>query len=357
MFRAAVLRLTLWYLALVMLLSVSFSISLYRVSTGTLDADQHRQEALLQSSFYINLQPGFTQFTQTRLAQIEESREAIQSTLIYFNLIILLVGGALSYLLARRTLRPIEETLESQQRFTADASHELRTPLTVMKSEIEVALRDTGLTLAESKQLLKSNLEEIGRLEALSNGLLKLAQQDSQERLSAFKNCDLHAIIREAGERVAPAAKKRRVTISSDSADLSVWGDQWSLVELVSILLDNAIKYSPAGTTVEVSTSSLYQGSQTAIRIKDHGIGIPATDLPLIFDRFYRADQSRNQNSTAGYGLGLSIAAKIAKLHHGSIEVVSAPGKGSVFSVILPSHHSRLPGLRPHHHSPHQPSA
>jgi signal transduction histidine kinase len=336
MFKAAVVRLTLWYLLLIMLLSVGFSVALYRVSTRELDINQQQLESLLEQRFFPGLRPpaDFQQYSQARLQQVVKSRERIRWNLAYFNLVILLAGGAASYFLARRTLQPIEQSVEAQARFTSDASHELRTPLTAIKSEIEVAMRDKNLTLREAKELLASNLEEVDRLEALSAGLLKLAQNDTRP---PSLPCKVAEIAEEAEQRVSTAARQRGIVIEREMGAEVVSGDQWSLVELLSILLDNAIKYSPDDSKITVSSSTQH-ARYIAISVQDKGTGIAATDLPRIFERFYRADRSRTKGTTPGYGLGLSIAKKIADIHRGSIEVKSTLGNGSIFTVLLPTY-------------------
>ena len=338
MFKAAVVRLTLWYLLIIMILSIGFSIALYRVSVRELDANQLELEDLIERSFFIGRQPpNFQEFNQARLKQIILSRTTIKTNLVYFNLIILMAGGAASYLLARRTLQPIEESVDAQARFTSDASHELRTPLTAMKSEIEVALRDKNLTLVESKELHLSTLEEIDRLESLSSGLLKLAQQDTRDSENSFLPHSVEEIIQEAVKRMQPAAKKKEINFGLEVGQQVIKGDRWSLVELISILLDNAIKYSPESSTISLNSFSKPHSHEVGISISDTGPGIAASDLPRIFDRFYRADRSRTQGLTPGYGLGLSIAKKIADLHRASIEAKSVLDKGSTFTLLFPA--------------------
>jgi two-component system sensor histidine kinase CiaH len=332
MFQNTVARLTFWYVLIVMGLSLAFSISLYRVSTTELNADQHRLENLLQQRFLIQIQPGFVEFNKIRLEQIEAAKHHIELNLIYFNVIILAAAGGASYLLARRTLKPIEDAMEAQARFTADASHELRTPLTAMKSEIEVALRDKNLTLNESKELHKSTLEEVARLESLSNGLLRLAKQEKP----ALYLCQLKDIIETAVSRAQTTATKRSIHLRTDITDGQLLADRWALEELVSVLLDNAIKYSPEGSTVLITSSLTQHRHMAHISIKDQGPGIKSVDLPHIFDRFYRADSSRTSTTIPGYGLGLSIAKKIVELHGGSIDVQTTLGAGSTFTVHLP---------------------
>lgn len=329
MFRAAVVRLTLWYLAVIMLLSVGFSIWIYNVSGNEFGALQARQQELFQGNRF-GVPGNFTQFN--RLQQIDQSEENIATNLIYFNLIILLGGGTLSYFLAKRTLRPIEEAMEAQNRFTADASHELRTPLTAMRTELEVALRDRELKLAESKDLHKSNLEEIEKLENLTNGLLKLAKQDGAD--VHFKTLSLESLVTDAIKQVDSRAAKRKIALTANIVDGKFKGDAWALTELIAILLDNAIKYSPAGTEVLISAEVNRQ--HASISVQDHGAGMKASDLPYIFNRFYRVDASRSKEKVDGYGLGLSIAKQIADTHKGVIAVKSKLGEGSIFTVTLP---------------------
>lgn len=338
MFRAAVLRLTLWYLFLIMLLSICFSVALYRVSTRELSQNEDRLQGLLRSNVFMNDGGGFSVFHDARIAQLEDSREKITWSLIYFNLAVLLGGGAASFFLARRTLEPIEESLEQQQRFTADASHELRTPLTSIKSELEVALRDKKLTLAESKKVHKSTLEEVGRLETLANGLLRLAKQDSNGRVKHFEVITLETLVSDAVNQVAKAAEKKQISLVYKPTEGSVEGERWGLVELLSILLENAIKYSPKKSTVTIETKT--RTTKTYLQVRDEGPGIAADDLPHIFNRFYRGDRSRTKNATHGYGLGLSIAQKIVHLHHGSIEAQSDK-TGSRFTVVIPNRQPR----------------
>lgn len=333
MFHSAFLKLTLWYLVLIMVLSICFSVALYRVSANELDQNLRRQTTLLRGIPF-GIAPEIDQINQQRTQQVEDSKERVLLNLIDFNLVVLLFGGAVSYFLAKRTLQPIEEALEAQNRFTADASHELRTPLTAMKTELEVSLRDERLTLAESKALLKSNLEEVEHLEALSGSLLKLAVQNGKLDKSLVKKCSLQEIVVGAKSRVQMVAKQRKIKLVVAIQEGNLEGDQLSLVELLTILLDNAMKYSPKESEVWVAAHT--DSHHAYFSVKDQGIGIKASDLPHIFDRFYRTDLSRSKDKVEGYGLGLSIAKKIADLHHGRIEVESTPGKGSTFIVRLP---------------------
>ncbi len=200
-----------------------------------------------------------------------------------------------------------------------------------MKSEIEVGLRDKQLSATEAKELLESNLEEVAKLEALTNGLLKLARQDAD---LPDLPVDLAVVAELAADRLAKQAEQRDVTIRRDVPSLTITGDQTSLVELVVVLIDNAIKYSPDDSTITIGGRRA--GRVAQLWVRDEGQGIKGVDVPHIFDRFYRADTSRSRERVGGYGLGLSIARQIAMLHGGAIEVQSVPGQGSLFTVTLP---------------------
>ncbi len=272
---------------------------------------------------------------QIRLDQLNESQDNLQLDLIYLNLIILIISSFLSYFLAKQSMRPIEDALYSQNCFTADASHELRTPLTAMRTEVEVALRDKDINLDEAKTLLASNLEEIAKLESLSNALLKVAR--SQEAATAnFEQISLPDLVVEAYNKIESLAKKKSVHFSfkSQAKDLIVRGDMPSLKELFVILFDNAIKYSDKDSKVEVALAK--DKKHAIVTVKDRGVGIKASDLAYIFNRFYRVDGSRSKEKSEGYGLGLSIARNIAETHNGVITVTSQLGQGSEFKLTLP---------------------
>ncbi len=340
MFHSAYLRLTVFYVLVVMIISIAFSVVLYQISSAEIGRGLDRQTSIIRNLPGNNRLPfPFDEIENARRQQIDESNGHIETNLIYLNILILILSSAGGYFFARRTLKPIEEIVEAQNRFTADASHELKTPLTAMRSEIEVNLRDKKLSGDEAKKLLQSNLEEIGKLESLSNALLKLAKYDSDDRHD-FREVVLSEMITEAYERVAGLAEKKLITINchpeldSGSLRTKVLGDKASLIELFVILLDNAVKYSPEKTMISIDIRE--DKKYAVIRVKDQGMGIKAGDLPHIFNRFYRADQSRCKEKCDGYGLGLSIAKRITEIHHGDIYVASSHDHGSEFTVKLP---------------------
>lgn len=329
MMRSVALRLTLIYLAIFMALSIGFSVLLYKISSRELSHGFPSKAIIAQ---YVD--PNDFNFNSYREQHIKQSEHNLKLNLVLLNLGTLLLGAVLSYEFARRSLQPIEEAFEAQGRFTADASHELRTPLTAMQTSIEVGLRNPKLTLDGAKTLLGDTLDEVKKLSALSNGLLKLTRPGSGDVPKTPVQLDKVAI--EAVDQLELAASNKHIFIQNDVGKEQVMGDHVSLKELVVILLDNAIKYSGEKTTVTLA--SRQQGKFVYLSVVDQGIGMKAIDAEHIFDRFYRADQSRSRDHhVEGYGLGLSIAQKVAEAHGGTIEVKSAPGQGSTFTIKLPA--------------------
>lgn len=330
-FEWAAIKLSVFYVLIAMVISISFSVAIFNISKNELGRGIGRTFRVINQCSLEKLPPGFENLEHARVEQISEINNHLKGQLIYFNLIILLISSGLSYFLARKTLHPLEQAMESQNRFTADASHELRTPLAAMRAEIEVAIRDKNLSKDEAKKILESNIEEISKLEILSDTLLKLARYQH----NGFKFTKIHvsSVVVEAYEKVESLAKEKNINFENSLKDLKVLGDKQSLVELFVILLDNAIKYSEKGKTIQIRTFE--KDNNVVVSIKDRGAGIKASDLPHIFDRFFRADHSRGKRVN-GYGLGLSLAKQIVELHSGEIFVTSTSGKGSEFTVILP---------------------
>jgi len=323
-------RLATSYVAIIMIISLFFSLAIYNLAANQLGRSLQRQ--YLRFNPYPR--PTFLRPPDPTQIQVEldAGKQRLAVELIYFNALILLLGSVASYWLAKQTLRPIEEALEAQSRFTADASHELRTPLTAMQTEIEVALRNPKLSKDDARRLLQSNLEELAKLAGLSDALLRLARQ--HENATPLSKVSLEEVAVEALNRVMPQAQAKRVNIDNKVGDIKVVGDTASLIELLVVLLDNAIKYSGGGTTITISAEK--HSKQGRLTLSDQGHGIKASDLPYIFQRFFRADPSRSKEKVDGYGLGLSIAHQIVDWHGGSIEVDSYPGRGTTFVVSLP---------------------
>ncbi len=340
-------RLGTSYLAIIMVLCIGFSLVFYQISTKGLNLSFQTNSGPLQSqgadnnglalqansgvgsvSLSGDASENISGLNEQLQQRVQALREALQRRLILFNAGALIVGTGISYFLARRTLAPIEAAIDLQARFSSDASHELRTPLTALRARSEVALHDPHLTLAEAKRVIKDDVEQTHKLEQLAEGLLRLSRQDNPWKKQSVS---LQEIANDAMNTVIPQAKSQHIIIEEHVPHVQVYADRQGLAQAVVILLENAIKYSPEGSTVYLGGS--VDGKIAQLSVRDEGSGIHDKDLPHIFERFYRADVSRSKQ---GHGLGLSIAQKIITQQDGTITVRTAMGTGSVFTLTIP---------------------
>lgn len=334
MFESARLKLTAWYLLIITLISLLFSVAFYHASTREIERLINRLE--FRQEFPGRPVPDrrflFENPNLPNLEELEQSKRQLMFMLLLINSGVIAVAGVAGYFLAGRTLRPIKEMIDEQHQFISDASHELRTPIATLRAEMEGSLLEKHISDKQARTLISSNLEELGTLQGLSNNLLQLAQVDTVGLEKSMQNLSILEVIKAAERKVKLLANKKQITLKTQSKEYVVSGDKASLIEALVILLDNAVKYSPTKTTIIISTK---ENSRTVtIEVKDQGIGISEKDLPHIFERFYRADASRSK--TEGYGLGLSIAKKIIEGHHGTIAVKSNENQGTTFSITLP---------------------
>lgn len=226
--------------------------------------------------------------------------------------------------------RQLESALRSQRRFVADASHELRTPLTTVRGNIELLRREPPVAAAERNEILADTIEEVDRLIRLVNQLLTLARADAGQKLRADAIA-VRPLVEDVCRQARLLAPQREIRCEAP-ADVLVQGDRDALKQVLLILLDNAVVHTPAGTAVALSVSAA--DDRVVFQVSDRGPGIPADQLPHIFERFYRGQASRTGR---GAGLGLAIAKELVEAQGGSIAVESAPGKGSTFTVTLPA--------------------
>jgi heavy metal sensor kinase len=222
--------------------------------------------------------------------------------------------------------------VENERRFTADASHELRTPLATISAEIEWALsRDRSLE--EYRQCLATAQRAADRMRRVVEHLLTLARADSADVMLHRTTVGLGPLVNDAVGIVKSLADQKQVTIETDVHDTTVIADRDRLMDLLTNLFSNAIKYNRSGGHVQVAVWP--EGSDACLRVKDTGTGISADDLPRVFDRFYRADKARTAHS-GGAGLGLAIAKWIVEAHGGRIACQSTLGQGTEVLVHLP---------------------
>lgn len=333
MFQKARLKLTFWYIAIILVISGLFSVAFYNASTRELNRIVTRLQ--LDQERWTQQGNAFTPpfpLPPPPIAELETSARNLLVNLFVINGVILVFSGAAAYFLAGRTMQPIKAMLDEQNQFISNSSHELRTPLSTLRAQMEGHLLEKRISDSDARQLIKSNLEEVSRLQALANNLLRLTKLHDIASQPYRDTVPLGAVIKTAIKQTEALAAKKQITVESVAKECSIIGDRDALTELFVILLDNAVKYSPPATQVMVQTN--HTDGNVEISVKDQGIGISEEDLPYIFDRFYRSDKSRSQ--TDGFGLGLSIAGQIAKKHGGIIRAVSELSKGSTFTVRLP---------------------
>ncbi len=234
-------------------------------------------------------------------------------------------------------LTRLEESFAALRRFTADASHELKTPLTVLRADVERAMHP-ATNRSERMVALEESLQETARMADLVDSLLTLARAD-EGRFDLHRTpVELEPLVRDVYETAVILGEDAGLTLAlSPMENAVVMGDAARLRQLLLNLLTNAIKYTPRGGRVELSVTRR-SDDETAIVVRDTGIGISAGDLPHVFERFWRADRVRSRASErGGFGLGLSIAQWIVQAHGGTIGVQSRLGRGTVFTVLLPS--------------------
>jgi signal transduction histidine kinase len=263
--------------------------------------------------------------------------------LFHWLLIILLIIGFvfvgvalfISTAMSKKAMIPISRAFMRQREFVADASHELRTPLSVLLSSLDAIEMTIDIKKEEFAGKLLSNMrQEVKRMTSLVSDLLTLARSDSTIIERRTETFDFLPHAEKAMESVRPLAETKQINLHLEAPDsLIAKGDPERLSQLLYILLDNAIKYTPNQGKVWLLLSR--QGKEMCIRVKDTGIGIKKEDYPHIFERFYRADKSRSRQM-GGHGLGLSIAKWIVETHNGTINITSEIGKGTEFTIHIP---------------------
>jgi two-component system phosphate regulon sensor histidine kinase PhoR len=247
--------------------------------------------------------------------------------------------GAVLVLHDTSELRRLERL---RQDFVANVSHELKTPLSVIKACVETLLEGAAEDPGARGLFLQRIAEQSDRLYLLILDLLSLARIESGVELFEYKAVPVAALVRSCLERHRTRAEAHKQTLtvgggagqpSPDGDGLAVWADEEALNQILDNLVDNAVKYTPEGGQVRVTWGTA--GDEVCLEVADTGIGIPASDLPRVFERFYRVDKARSRE-LGGTGLGLSIVKHLTQAMHGSVRAASTPGEGSTFYVCLP---------------------
>lgn len=272
-------------------------------------------------------------FVGHSLAARDRDLETLLRTLLIAGAAGVAFSVAGGYWLSGRALDPIRKAVESQRRFVSDASHELRTPLAVLRANNELLLRHPGEPIAANIEHVEAIALEAEHMSALVDDLLTLARADEGRLLGTLGVVDLGEAVEGVVRDVQPLAAARGITLTATARPALTEGDPQRLRQLVMILVDNAVKYTPAGGHVAVGCQRA--GRNVVLTVSDTGPGVPEAERARIFERFARLEASRGRTESGGTGLGLAIAKEIALAHHGQIGVDTAPGGGAVFTVRL----------------------
>lgn len=267
--------------------------------------------------------------------------KSMQQSFLNVLIIIFIVIGIISvglaflssYFLANKALVPVKEAWQKEMTFVADASHELRTPLTVIRTNMEIVMDNENETVKSQENWLSNIQYEYMKMAKLVDDLLYLAREDNKEEEVELSAINLSEIVLNACNAFKPLAAKKEIHLLVNiEKGIVISGDDIRMNRLICILIDNAIKYTESNGRIEVSCKRCDKHS--VITVSDSGIGISKDDISKIFQRFYRADKSRN-SETEGTGLGLSIADSIIKQFNGTLRASSKLGKGSTFEIEI----------------------
>ena len=262
---------------------------------------------------------------------VGDSLSGLVRQLVLASLIGIMLGALASLLMATRSLRPISRAFQRQREFVADASHELRTPLTLIRTNVDAWVRRSN---GQTRTYAHSIVQEVEQLNRIVGDLTTLALADARQLRLDPKPVELNEVVRGLITQATPLADERGVQLRPDlNGGVRVDADLVRVRQLLLILIDNALTHTPSGG--EVSVGVIRQNGRAHVTVTDTGEGIPAGDLPHVFDRFYRADKARTREN-GGSGLGLAIAKSIVDAHKGEIAVTSTEGKGTEVAISLP---------------------
>lgn len=259
---------------------------------------------------------------------------SLMTTLISLGLFSIIILATIGWLLAGKSLVPVQKSWQQQKDFVADASHELRTPLTVMQTNLEILLANQEEKISDNIKWLNNIQAETKMMSKLVNELLLLAKIDANQIDLQKKIFDLSKTVYDTIKEMETIFASKKIKLEKKvQENIKFLGDELRIKQLLHILLDNAFKYTPPGGNISFQLHAEHENIY--IRVTDTGIGISDEDKERIFDRFYRVDKSRSR-AQGETGLGLNIASWIVKEHNGKIEVQSKLGEGSSFIVVFP---------------------
>ena len=332
MFKSAVYKLTIFYVILAISISLIFSSVLFYFAHNEL------QEGLTKQYAELTIKDGDTSIQHYGVLnkELNHASNKLLLIFIYLNLGVLILAALIGYLLAKRTLKPIQRSLMNQTHFAEEASHELKTPLAAIKASSEAELMTNSKNIKSYRKLLKANIKDIDKLQELINYLLEIAREGDIGHLNK-QEINIKNIFNEALSVIQIKARPKKIIFKNKIKSIVFEADPVAIKQLLLIVLDNAIKYSSKDQEIEINTHSAKQ--ELTISIKDHGIGIDKKDLKHVFERFFQANKNKASDLPIdGLGLGLYIAKEIVRRHSGTINIDSHQGNnsGTTIKINLP---------------------
>lgn len=310
-FRRALVRLTLTYTVVQLILFGAFAVGIYTFVTGTFDFDVPELNG------------------EAFIASAEQGFELLRNGLLVGYSALVVVLPVSSYLMARGALAPVRRSYELQQRFVDGASHEFRSPLSVIQGELELAL-SRSRTPAQYRAAMTTALEAAEGLTRLTNDLLLLTRESADELEATFEPVSLNELAHKAARDQGATAA--RITVI-ETRTVLVNGSAELLTRALTNLLDNAVKFTDESGSIEITISAT--GRIAHVQVADTGVGMTDAESAHAFDRFWRAQDAR---TTPGFGLGLPLVKQIVAAHHGKANITSAPGSGTTVTLTLPEY-------------------
>ena len=291
---------------------------------------------LMMTSLKIN-EPGMpaqTVYVGKDVTALYNGMEKATMIMAVLGLLALIIATIVGHLLSGKAMVPLKAAYEKQRQFAADASHELRTPLAVVMASADLLQNDPSIKSPFLKQVIEDVRDEVKKLTKLVSDLLVVARSDNKALKLKPSKFDMGGVTAQVARLMQPLAEQKQITLVAEKMPkVLVQADEQKIRQLVLILVDNALKYTPEGGKVTVEFRKAEKG-RICLAVSDTGIGISKEDQEKVFDRFYRVDKARSREM-GGNGLGLAIAQEIVNLHQGKISIQSELGKGTTFLVEL----------------------
>lgn len=324
MFKSTVKNLTLSYIFIISIISISISILVY------LAVIKNTEEVLRNEEMKIIRRFGYLDEKNSKKLHFAENsindfKQKTLIILIILNCSIITVVGFLSYLLAKKNIKPIEISMKKQKEFISNVSHELKTPITALKSSFEIELRSKN---PEYRSALISGIEEVDKINNLLNGFLRLSSFENKNYKLKKEEIQVKTLLDEIVKRNMDNIIEKRIEVTYNLKEKELLTDRFLITELLSIFINNGVKFNRIFGKISISTYK--EGETDIIKIKDSGEGMTKEVLEKIFDRFYKGDESRKRE---GYGIGLAIAKEIMSIYQTKIDVITRKNEGT--EIIL----------------------